>query len=178
MKNLILFGFQGCGKTFFGKKLSRELSLPFYDLDALIVDLYTEKTGRLLTLRSLYRQEGEKAFRALEQEALFRLKDTSRSVIALGGGTVLDPKNVALLSSLGTLVYLKASAARLRKQILSGELPAFLETKDPEGSLDRILSERLPLYEKIRAHALDTDLLDEAGVLSQLRFLFLEEVDA
>lgn len=177
--NIILFGFKGCGKSFFGKKLSQELALPFYDLDLLILDLYTEKTGKILSLKHIYREEGEKAFRALEQEALFRLTNVRRSVIALGGGAILDPKNVSFLYDLGELVYLKASPALLRKRLLSQEeLPAFLDESDPEGSLELLLQIRLPLYEKIRAHLLDTDRLDEKEIVSRLRFLFLGNPDA
>src|SRR5690348_12190587 len=95
--NLLLFGFKASGKTHFGKLLAHEMHRPFIDTDDLIVALYKKKTDKQRNIRQIYQELGEMPFRALEKEALQHLKDVTRSIIALGGGAVLDPKNVEFL---------------------------------------------------------------------------------
>src|SRR5437660_1477503 len=98
--NHILFGFKGVGKTFLGKKMSEELQCPFYDLDELIA----QRCG--MSPREICQKWGEKKFRFIEKEALIELSSVTGSVIALGGGTVLDPDNVANLRKMGMFYYL------------------------------------------------------------------------
>lgn len=171
--NLILFGFKGCGKTHFGKLLAKQLHRPFIDTDDLLSTLFAKKTGEQHTPRTIHAQIGEAPFRALESEALQDLKDKKGVIIALGGGTVLDATNVALLQGIGCLVYLCASAATLQKRIANDNLPAFLDEKDPTASFLTIFQERKSLYESIPAAKVDVDLLDEAGVLAALRSILL-----
>ncbi len=173
--NLILFGFKGAGKTHFGKRLALEMHRPFIDLDDLIVELYQKETDTRKTLRAIYIAVGEEPFRALEKRALVLLKKVENAVIAVGGGSMLDPENVEMLQKIGALIFLQASAETLKKRIFQEELPAFFDKKDPEGSFLRMLHEREPIYRSIRARCVDTDALDEAGILAALRSILLLE---
>jgi shikimate kinase len=140
--NLILFGFKGCGKTLFGKKLAHILKRPFIDLD----ELYDEPPS------ALYLKLGEKAFRNLETQILFSLKPNDPSVIALGGGTVLQSKNVLFLQTLGTLIYLERSFESVARDLK--KLPAF--AKDL-AHLRAIYNQRKPIYESIPAFCINLD---------------------
>lgn len=155
--NLILFGFKGCGKTHFGRLLARKMGRPFIDTD----DLIGERP------KELYKKLGREEFRALEKRALQTIK-VEGAVIAVGGGTVLDPENVELLQKLGQLVYLRTDAGKLKERIFKGELPAFLEGEDPEGAFWQMIREREPIYRSIRARCVDTDALDEDGIIKEL----------
>lgn len=154
--NLILFGFKSCGKTFFGKKLAEKMGRPFIDTDDLLSSPPKE----------LYRKVGESAFRALEKKAIHSLV-AQNTIIAVGGGAVLDPENVFRLQRLGTLVYLKASFAFFEQRLLQNELP------DPKISLFTLFHKRLPFYEAIPAHHIDLEKLDLAGVLEELQSILL-----
>ena len=169
--NLILFGFKGCGKTHFGKLLSIEMHRPFIDTDDIICQLY----GGKHRVRDIHSKLGEQKFRALEKEALQKLVGITDSIIALGGGAVLDPENVEFLQKIGALVYLHASPELLRKRLLAGELPSFLDKNDPEGSFLRMIHERAPVYSSIPARRIDLENLDEAGVLAALRAILCLE---
>jgi shikimate kinase len=171
--NLILFGFKGCGKTYFGKKLAEKMHRPFVDTDDLLLALHTKETGESLSVREIHQKIGEDAFRALEKRALLQLSELSNTIIALGGGAVLDPENVEALQNMVELVYLVAGAPLLRRRMLLNELPSFL--KD-EGSFEEMFHTRLPIYESIRARRIDLEILDEPAVLTALRnILILEE---
>jgi shikimate kinase len=174
--NLILFGFKGCGKTHFGKLLAQKMRRPFIDTDDVIAELHAQKTGRRLRAREIYRELGKESFRALESEALLTLEKAENSIIALGGGAVLDPANVEFLQKIGALVYLEASPETLRKRVLLEETPAFLDQSDPLKSFLDMVHERKPIYESLPARRINTEILDEAGVLAALRsILILEE---
>jgi len=150
--NWVLFGFKNCGKTRLGKELALRLDRPFFDTDAILEELYLQKTGIHASFRTIFKTEGEKAFRALEGEVVETLIQTQRAVISVGGGLILTPPYATLLAKEGKLIYLHVSKATLKERTLSQrELPAYLDPQDPEGSFERMYAERLPHYEKIEA---------------------------
>ena len=133
--HLILFGFQGCGKTTVGKLLAAQLQRPFIDTDIRL----EERTGK--PLRELYRALGEKEFRALEKQIIFELDLRPDAVIALGGGSVLDPENVRFLRAIGQLIYLDVPFNQLRIQ----GVPAYADGR----TLFDIYTARKPIYEAV-----------------------------
>ena len=171
--NLILFGFKGCGKTHFGKLIAKKMHRKFIDTDDLVIELFEKKTKKALSIREIYKKLGNDAFRALEKEALFSLKDVKEAVIALGGGAVLDPANVEWLQKIGCLVYLSASKETLQRRVLKDEIPAFLDEKAPKEAFFKMYQERLPIYQSIRAAKIDCDALDEAGILAALQSILV-----
>lgn len=157
--NLILFGFKGSGKSHFGRLLAQKLHHPFIDTDALIVHLYTQATGYSITTRAIYQAIGEEAFRTLERKALSTLLNLENTVVAVGGGAVLDPHNVALLTEIGTLIYLEASLATIRKRGISDVTGSPIEAK---------YAERLPIYQSIPAVRINTDTCNENRVIANI----------
>ncbi|HSX10925.1 MAG TPA: shikimate kinase [Chlamydiales bacterium] len=173
--NIILFGFKGAGKTHFGRLLALKIHRPFIDTDDLILELYAKEAGQRKKAKQIYAELGKVAFRDLEKRAVQTLKGVENSVIAVGGGTVVDPENVAVLQKVGALVYLKAGSETIKKRIFKEELPAFFDKNDPEGSFLAMVHEREPIYRSIAARVVDVDLLDEAGVLAALSSILLLE---
>ena len=100
MKNIILIGMMGCGKTTAGRLLAQQLGRPFVDCD----ELMEGRTGR--TIAEIFAQDGERGFRSLESQVLEQLSNQEGLVIATGGGAVLSRKNVISLRRNGTLVFL------------------------------------------------------------------------
>ncbi len=140
---------------------------PFVDTDDLLRQLYTEED---LSVRELHQKLGEDAFRALEKQAIEQLTSLSDTIIALGGGAVLDPENVEILQDLGELVYLKADAPLLRRRMLLNGLPSFL---DDEEDFQEMYQNRLPIYESIPATRIDVEIFDEPAVLAALRNILI-----
>ena len=77
---IILLGYMGSGKTTVGKALSRELNMPFYDLD-----WYIE--GRMRkTIRQIFDERGEEECRKIERNKLHEVAEFENVVISCGGG--------------------------------------------------------------------------------------------
>lgn len=151
--NLILFGFKSCGKTYYGKLLAKALDKPFIDTDDLLFKLHGKSP------RKLYQEVGEPAFRALETEIILNLLDTKNSVIALGGGAVLDQRNVQLLQAMGQLIFLDASL----KTIISRNATL------AAGPIDKVYTERLTHYHSIPAYHVSVDNLADDEVVASIK---------
>ena len=144
-KLLCLAGFMGCGKTTVGRLLARQLGWRFVDLDTLI----EERAG--LSIAAIFEQRGEAAFREMESAALERTigEVTERDqscVVALGGGTFVQPQNLALLRAVGCpVVWLYCSPERLLARCaLMPNRPLFRD----EASFRQLYEQRLPFYEQ------------------------------
>ncbi|MEO6302012.1 MAG: shikimate kinase [Bacteroidia bacterium] len=111
-ENIFLTGFMGSGKTTAGKKLAKLLRLKFIDLDQFI------EQKEKLTIRSLFENFGETAFRNIEQTCLNELLASEKStVIALGGGTICYEKNLEKIKAKGCLIYIELPAITLVQRL-------------------------------------------------------------
>lgn len=99
-KNIVLIGMMGCGKTTVGRLLSRRLSLPLTDTDALV----EERAG--CAIRDIFRDYGEGRFRDWECLVSKELSGQSGLVIACGGGLPLQEEAMAFLKRSGTVFWL------------------------------------------------------------------------
>lgn len=106
-ENIVLIGMPGCGKSTVGKALSKELGFDFVDSDEEIV----KRAG--VTIPEIFSQSGEEGFRKLEAEVIKSLSALQHTVIATGGGVILNERNVDLLRQNGRLVFLDRSLEKL-----------------------------------------------------------------
>jgi shikimate kinase len=116
---VFLIGFMGCGKTTVGELLSRHLGWRFEDLDRRI----EAREGS--TIPEIFSNHGEARFRQLEHKALLELVDEMASnpiVVALGGGTFVQPHNRLLVQRLARpTVFLDADVEELWQRCRSGQ---------------------------------------------------------
>ena len=105
--NLVLYGMPSCGKTTLGKIVAKNCGKPFIDLDEYIAEKYGVAPSDII------RERGEEVFRRMESDAVAEAAATSGKVIALGGGTVLDPENVSKLKMNGVMIYVKRDLSLL-----------------------------------------------------------------
>ena len=166
--NIVLFGFKRCGKTRLGHMLASHLHRPFLDTDDLIESYFAKEQGEKADCRTIYKERGAAFFHALEKRVIASLAGTDNAVIAVGGGAIIQPDTRSVLETMGRLVYLKAGKDTLKHRLLSGDLPAFLDPSDPEGSFDKLYAHRLPLYEKIPALPIDTDHKTDEEIIEEL----------
>ena len=101
MKNIILIGMPGCGKTPIGTLLAKRLGRTVVDADVKIVELAGKSIPEIFT------QDGEEAYRATETAALEALGKQSARVVTTGGGCVTRQRNYPLLPQTGYLVWLE-----------------------------------------------------------------------
>jgi shikimate kinase len=140
MKNIVLIGFMGSGKTVVGKMLSEKLNRKFMDIDRLI----EEEQGQ--TIQEIFSGFGESHFRKLEKDMVSRAVKEGDQVIAAGGGVVLDPENVANLRKNGIIIWLDVSPEAARKRTGGDGSRPLLKVNYPEKTIEELLSFREPLY--------------------------------
>lgn len=154
---IILLGYMGAGKTTVGKVLSKELNMPFYDLD-----WYVESRMRK-TIAALFAERGEEGFRKIEHNMLHEVAEFENVILSCGGGTPCFFDNIDYLNQQGDTVYLKATPEVLYQHLRIGrtERP-LLKGKTQEEMLNHIkvqLSQREPFYTQAK-HVLDVSLMD------------------
>ncbi len=139
MKNLVLIGLSGCGKSSFGKRLSRRLHMPLFDTDAMIV----EAEG--CPISDIFAERGEAYFRDLESTACRAVPEAEGAVIATGGGVVLREENMEALARNGLIFFIDRHPSRILR---SGSLCDRPLVQDDSERLFRLYAERLPLYRR------------------------------
>lgn len=167
MTNLILFGFKGCGKTYWGNLLAQQIRAPFIDTDDLLEKAYTRLHGKAVSCRDIYGLEGEKIFRELEYEAVLSLQKVHHSIIAVGGGTVLNSPSYTLLKERGRFIYLALGKEGVRRCLQKGLWPAFLSPS--EEAFESYYQTRKALYEQIPSFHLALEGKREEEVLTTLK---------
>ena len=140
MKNIVLVGMPGCGKSTVGKALAKRLSRPFFDADQEIV----KRAGK--SIPEIFQTEGEAGFRKIETEVLFDLCRQSGAVIATGGGAVTVPKNHDILRQNSLVVFLNRDIA---------VLPTNGRPLSEQNDLHEMFRQRLPLYRAVCDYEVD-----------------------
>jgi len=149
MKNIVLVGFMGTGKTTVGQLLAEKTGLPLVDMDALI----EERAGK--SINEIFADEGEPHFRTLERELVQELAAQTGQIISTGGGIVLNPGNIADFEKTGLVVCLIASAETVLDRVHHDTTRPLL-AGDKEAKIIELLEARRPLYEAI-THKIDTN---------------------
>ncbi|MCD8375477.1 MAG: shikimate kinase [Oscillospiraceae bacterium] len=101
MKNIVLIGMMGCGKTTIGVLLSQKLGRPLLDTDRQI------EREQGCTVAQIFDREGEPRFRALELDLCRRLGEREGLIIACGGGLPLQPGCMEALKQNGAVIWLR-----------------------------------------------------------------------
>lgn len=156
MKNLILIGMPGSGKTKLSRLLAQRLGMTAVDTDALV----EAHAGR--TIPELFGTYGEAHFRDLETAAVQEAAAMTAVVIATGGGVVLREENMAALAKTGVVFFRDRDPAAIAGENHAGRP---LIGSDRERVF-RLYRERLPLYQRYAHHIIPhTDTVQEAADL-------------
>jgi shikimate kinase len=150
MKNIVLTGFMGTGKTAVGRELSRLLNMKLVDVDTEI------EKSRQMTINEIFKQFGELRFREIETEMIRKLSERKDVIISTGGGAVLRQENVDVLREQGIIVCLMATPETILKRTSRSCHRPLLQVEDPFGKIKELLDFRRPFYEKADI-MIDTD---------------------
>lgn len=159
MKNIVLIGMPGCGKTTIGTLLAEKLERTLADADEKIIAL----AGK--SIPEIFSQDGEPTFRDWETKALTELGKQSGLVIATGGGCVTQKRNYPLLHQNGYLVWLERDWSKL---------PTDGRPLSQANDLGKMYAARKPLYEAfadIRVENTDTPAETVQHILNALEEL-------
>jgi len=159
--NLALIGFMGTGKTSVGRLAAEQLNFEFLDTDELI----QERTGR--TIPDIFANEGESAFRALEQQLVRELAARTNTLIATSGGLPTNPDNLASLKRHALVVCLWASADKIWERVSHQGNRPLLNDPDPQAKIKELLAIRDPFYKQADV-LVNTDLRTMREVAHQV----------
>lgn len=159
-RNIFLCGMPLSGKTHFGQLLAKKLQWEFFDTDQIIEEQYKERFGKQFSCRQIFAQEGQELFRQYERRALFSIKPSAHSFIALGGGALLCPQNKEYIKEKGLLIYLK-TPIRVLLSRLKEPLPAYLDPENPLASFEKIATKRCEIFEQAADIIIDLESTSE-----------------
>lgn len=168
--NLALVGPMGAGKSSIGRRLAERFGLVFIDADREI----ELRTGA--SVATIFECEGEAGFRARERDVLAELLAAEDTIIATGGGAVLDPGSRALLRARGFVVHLHVDVddqlMRLARDRVRPLLRATADdSEDRATTLRRLADVRAPLYAEVADLRFDTGTEAPAEAASKLGHL-------
>jgi shikimate kinase len=142
MKNIVLTGFMGTGKTEVGRELSRLLGMPVVDIDREI-----EKSEGS-TINEIFSRRGEEYFRELETAIIHRVASGHGCIISTGGGAVLREENIRALQGSGIIFCLTANPATILQRTEGDDDRPLLRCEDRKTKITELLDQRKPFYEK------------------------------
>lgn len=154
-QNIVLCGFMGSGKTTAGRKLARLTGLTFVDADQYL----EEKEGHKIS--EIFAEHGEAYFRDLETKYLREISARPGQVIALGGGAVLRPENVAAVKEHGLLILLDTPFSRIVKNLSYSSNRPLLENGDKMAETRRLYQQRKETYHKVADRIVRSPRLSE-----------------
>ncbi|MGD0282584.1 MAG: shikimate kinase [Dissulfurispiraceae bacterium] len=161
MRNIVLTGFMGTGKTAVGKILSQKLGFVLVDSDTEI-----EKEQKT-TITDIFKRLGEAAFRDIESNTINRLSSLIKTVLSTGGGAVLRAENMEALRKNGIIVCLSASPETILRRTSKNKNRPLLETDNPLQTIKELYDFRKPYYEKADI-IIDTDNMSPLQVAEEI----------
>lgn len=142
MKNIVLVGFMGTGKTAVAKRLAKRLKVKYVSMDEMIV----EREG--IPINDIFAKGGEEHFRKVESQVAKEVAGMKDVVVDAGGGVVLNGENVKSLKSTGTLVCLSARPDVILERTKRHRHRPLLNVPDPMEKIKELLKIRAPHYAK------------------------------
>ena len=139
MKNIVLIGMMGCGKTTCGQLLAQALGRDFVDTDALI------EAREDRSIPDIFAQDGEDFFRSLERDVAAELSAQTDLVIACGGGLPTVEDAIKPLSDTGFVVFLERSPAEIFRHVSMAGRPL---GQDGEAAFLARYAQREPVYRR------------------------------
>ena len=161
MEQIILIGPPGAGKSSVGKLLAVELGRDFVDTDHLI----ETKSGKKIS--DIFLEDGEASFREFERDVVLSSLREVDGVIALGGGSVLDPRVADELSKKSSVVYLEVSISNAAPRVgFNKERPLLLG--NPRQQWLALMESRRAIYESLAKLRVSTDNKKPKEVVAEI----------
>ncbi|MFR3498478.1 MAG: shikimate kinase [Paraclostridium bifermentans] len=164
MKNIILIGFMGTGKTTVGKELAR-----IKDMDFLDMDLELEKKEKK-TINQIFNEHGEVYFREKESELLKEISCLENTIISTGGGVVENESNAEILKNIKNVIWLDGNVNTIANN-LENEIdkrPKLKNINDLKNYIQELLNYRYEKYRKCSDIKINIDDKNIAQVVREI----------
>ena len=162
-RNIFLVGPMGAGKSTIGRQLAQQLNMEFFDSDHEIEKRTGADVGWVFDL------EGEEGFRDREEKVINELTEKQGIVLATGGGSVKSKETRNRLSARGVVVYLETNIEKQLSRTQRDKKRPLLQVDEPAREvLEKLASERNPMYEEIADITIHTDEQSAKVVANQI----------
>jgi shikimate kinase len=146
IKKIFLLGFMGSGKSTFGKKLAKELKIPFIDLDKVV-----EQQAKC-SVSDIFKYLGEDTFRKMESDALKTFETIDAFVMATGGGTPCYFDNMDYIKTQGKSIYIELDTKSIYNRLSNAKniRPTIKGKKEDElmQFIESTFTKRKAVYEQ------------------------------
>lgn len=156
-RNIVLTGMMGSGKSTVGRLVAKTTCRDYVDTDEMV----EAAAGR--SIAELFAEQGEAVFRTMERDAVAEAAAEGGRILSLGGGVVMDPRNVRALKATGVIVFVDAPLEQLVERLSSsrkpGKRPLLGGEQDPERlrvRLRELRDQRHAVYVQAADYVLDT----------------------
>ena len=157
---VVIVGVPGSGKSTVGKRLAKNLGVGFRDTDKIV----EEQAGR--TIADIFLEDGEAAFRTLEQQAVLTALTEFDGVLALGGGSITSDAVRSALKG-HQVVWLRVTLTTAASRVgLNRDRPLLLG--NVRATLLGLMNARHPMYEEVSTIIVDTDAMTAEQVAQDL----------
>ncbi len=162
MPRAVLIGPPGAGKSSVARQLGRILDCPVVDTDSVI----EKKSGK--TISEIFVEDGETKFREIEREVVLDEIKNNESVLALGGGSVLNAEVAqSLRDNSVPVIYLEVSISQAAPRVgFNKDRP--LLTMNPRQQWLALMEVRRPIYEGLASFKVNTDNRKPAEVAAEI----------
>ena len=142
MKNIVLTGFMGTGKTEVGRELAQLKGLKLIDVDTEI------ERSEKMSINDIFKQFGEEKFREIETEMIEKVSREENVIISTGGGAVLKQRNMDALKKTGLVICLMATPETILQRTGNSDVRPLLQVEKPLEKINELLEFRRPYYEQ------------------------------
>lgn len=170
MRNIVLVGFMGTGKTTIAIELSHRLGMKYVSTDNLI----EKRENR--TINEIFTKSGEEYFRDIESAVIRDAACMDNLVIDTGGGAVLRDENVAYMKSSGILICLTADEDTIMERTKKYKHRPLLNVEDPKRKIRDLIAKRAPYYAKAD-YQIDTGALTVRQVVERIAKIAESKLD-
>lgn len=162
MPRAVLIGPPGAGKSSVARQLGRILDCQVVDTDSVI----EKKSGK--TISEIFVEDGETKFREIEREVVLDEIKNNESVLALGGGSVLNAEVAqSLRDNSVPVIYLEVSISQAAPRVgFNKDRP--LLTMNPRQQWLALMEVRRPIYEGLASFKVNTDNRKPAEVAAEI----------
>jgi len=142
MKNIVIVGFMGTGKTTAAKLLAKQAGMRYVSIDGMIEKKEKRK------IADIFASSGEEFFRKIESEVIKDLSKSGGAVIDAGGGAVIKEENIKNLKNNGVMICLSASIDAILNRTKNQAHRPLLNVDNPRKKIEELLVKRAVYYKK------------------------------
>jgi shikimate kinase len=168
-QSIYLIGYRGSGKTTVARELAGRLGFDCVDAD----DEIEQRAGK--SIAHIFSEEGEGRFREIESDVVADLCRLRRTVVAMGGGAMMNETNRTEVRLAGTVIWLTASVPTILARLAAD---ASTESRRPNltasgglSEIETVLAMREPIYRACATIEIDTDGKSPQEVVEEIMAL-------